>query len=97
MVILFFLSWVVGPYIISRIMSHIMIIGYLQHEKGIKNSTVYCSYFCNAKLPNIRRHEKVYLLLRKCSTLVLEFECCFRKTFNWVLNFISVIIIFTFH
>lgn len=50
-----FLSWVVGPYI-SCIMSHIMIIGHLQHEKGIKNSTVCCSYFCNAKLPNIRRH-----------------------------------------
>lgn len=55
---------------------------------------MYCSYFCNAKLPSIGRREKVHLFLRKCSTLVLEFDC-FRKIFNWVLNFIPRITIFT--
>lgn len=61
-------------------------IGQLQHEKGIKSSTMYNSYFY------IGRHGKAYLLLRRHTTLVQEFDCCFRKISNWVLNFISVIV-----
>lgn len=73
-------------------MSLKIIIGHLWHEKGAKNSTMYNSYFCNAKLPDIGRHGKAYLLLRKCTTLVQEFDYYFRKISNLVLNFISVII-----
>lgn len=80
---------------ILHVLYLLKVMEHLWHEKGVKNSTVYCSYFCNAKLPSFGRHEKVHLFLRKCSTLVLEFDCSFRKIFNWVLNFIPRITKFT--
>ena len=45
-------------------------------------------------MPNYQTLEDIKKgFLRKCAVLVLEFDCSFRKIFNWVLNFIPRIIL----